>query len=222
MRSLKLSALTCAALLLGGCATLDQASSSLSCMLARVTGSADASCGDGDASEGGGTLQTAPGDRFDKLQTVLDQEAQHARQAQERAVAAMQKLPTNQRAVAGPVRMLNVNIADSQNQNRTRTMSTLDSVTVDMPLAAKGRAEYTQAMDELKNLANKLADNRGASTISVEQADADIKARRVNTASGITKSPNGNPVNVLKNGSSNLPAGVERYTIKAGEIRGKL
>lgn len=218
MRSLKISALTCAALLLGGCATLDQASSSLSCMLGRVTGSADASCADSGSQ---GSVQSAQGDRFDKLQAVLDQEAQDARKTQEQAVAAMQKLPPNQRAVAGPVRMLNVSISDSQS-GRTRTMSTLDSITVDMPLAAKGRPEYTQAMDGLKGLANQLADNRGAASITVEQAEADIKARRVNTATGISKSPHGSPVNVIKNSSRSLPAGTERYTIQAGEIRGKL
>ena len=217
MRSLKLSALTCAALLLGGCASLDQASSSLSCMLARVTGSADASCN----GDGPGNTQSAQGDRFDKLQTVLDQEAAQARQAQEQAVAAMHKLPSSQRSVAGPVRMLNVNITDSQS-HRTRTMVSLDSITVDMPLAAKGRPEYTQAMDGLKALANQLADNRGGASIIVEQTEADIKARRVNTATGISKSPQGNPVNVHKNISRSLPTGMERYTIQAGEIRGKL
>ena len=219
MRSFSLSALTCATLLLSGCATLEQASSSLSCMLARATGSADASCGEGDS--GDGTLQSAQGDRFDKLQLVLDQEVQRARQAQDTAVTAMQKLPANQRAVAGPVRMLNVTITDSQS-GRTRTMQTLDSVTVDMPLAAKGRPEYTQAMDQLKALANQLADNRGTASIIVDQSEADIKARRVNTATGTTQSPRGNSVAVRKNASRDLAAGVERYTIQAGEIRGKL
>lgn len=217
MRPLKLSTLTFAALLLGGCASLDQATSSLSCMLARVTGSAGASCG-GDGAAG---TQSAQGDRFDKLQTVLDQEAAQARQSQEQAVNAMQKLPPNQRAVAGPVRMLNVNITDSQS-HRTRTMSTLDSITVDMPLAAKGSPEYTQAMDGLKALANQLADNRGSASITVEQTEADIQARRVNTATGTSKSPQGSPVSVYKKTSRSLPAGMERYTIQAGEIRGKL
>ena len=218
MRSLSLSALTCATLLLGGCATLEEASTSLSCMLARATGSANSSCGNNSQD---GTLQSAPGDRFDKLQAVLDEETQRAKQAQGSAIAAMQKLPANQRSVAGPVRMLNVSITDSQN-GRTRNMQTLDSITVDMPLAAKGRPEYTQAMDQLKALANQLADNRGTASINVDQSEADINARRVNTSTGSTQSPRGNPVFVRKNADRNLPAGVERYTIQAGEIRGKL
>lgn len=219
MRKLTLSVLASATVLLSGCATLDQASSSLSCMLGRVTGAADASC-DG-AADATTTVAPGQGNRFDKLQAVLDQEIQQARSTQVQAVSAMQGLPPQQRAMAGAVKLLDIDIADSQSGS-SRKMRTLDSVTVDMPLAGKGRPEYTQAMDTLKGLANRLADNRGAASIVVEQSDADIKARRVNTNTGVTQTSHGKPVTVQKKVDPRLPAGVERYTIRAGEIRGQL
>ena len=37
-------------------------------------------------------------------------------------------------------------------------MRSFSALTVEMPLAAKGRKEYTQAMNVLKELANELAD----------------------------------------------------------------
>lgn len=199
---------------LTACATLDQAGDSLSCMLARATGKA---CGGQEAA----VTSTGQGDRFAQLQSVFDEEIQAARDAQERAVAATQALSPKQRATAGEVALVDVEIADSNSQ-QTRSMRTLDGVSIDLPLAGKGKSGYTQAMDEVKALANSLADNRGSASIVVQQNSADVRARRVNTASGSTQSPGGQPINVEKQVSSEVPVGVERYTVKAGAIRGSL
>ena len=78
----------------------------------------------------------------------------------------MQKLPVRQRAVAGPVQVKPVPITDAQS-GRTLQMQAFSSVSVDMPLAAKGRPEYTKSMDLLKDLANELADS-GVAVVSVD------------------------------------------------------
>lgn len=220
MKNLKLTLVACAAILLSGCATLQDASNSLSCMLSRVTNSADPSCG---ASSNAPATVVSGGqaERFSRLQAALDQETQQAQSLQAQAIQAMQKLPVKQRAVAGPVQTKTVSIADGQS-GQTHQMRAFSALTVEMPLAAKGRKEYTQAMNLLKELANELADNRGASSIVVTQSDEDVKAGRVNTATGTTQSKSGKPVTVIKKIDSMMPIGTERYTIEAGEIRGKL
>ena len=218
MKKLKLTVLACAATLLGGCASLQDASTSLSCMLSRVTNSADPSCGPGGSAP---AVSGGQSERFARLQAALDQETQQAQSMQAQAVQAMQKLPPKQRAVAGPVQTRTVSIADGQS-GQAHQMRSFSALTVEMPLAAKGRKEYTQAMNVLKELANELADNRGSSSIVVDQSDEDVKAGRVNTATGTTQSKGGKPVTVIKKIDTGLPAGVERYTIEAGEIRGKL
>ena len=225
MRYLKHALAVCTVAVLGGCATLDEASMSVSCMLTRVTGGADPRCADTGTVTGKTPAPSQGGaggsSRFDSLQAVLDQEVQKGRDAQILAKDAMRNLPAAQQAVSGPVRLLDVPISDSQS-GQSRTMRTLDSVTIDLPFAAKGSAPYTNAMEVIKNLANQLADNRGASNIIVTQSEADVNAKRVNTSTGLTKSPRGNPINVQKRVDRAIPAGVERYTIQAGEIRGKL
>ena len=222
MKQLKLTLIALSAVALTGCATLEEASSSLSCMLSRVTNSADPKCGG--TGGGSGPVTATSGthnERFDKLQAALDQETQQAQSIQAQAVQAMQKLPVRQRAVAGPVLVKPVPITDGQSGS-TLQMQAFSALSIDMPLAAKGRPEYTKAMDLLKDLANELADNRGTSSIVVDQSDADVKAGRVNTATGTTKSKGGKPVTVIKKVDAALPTGVERYTIEAGDIRGKL
>lgn len=218
MKIAKLTLIACAATILSGCATLEEASTSLSCMLSRVTSAADPSCG---SSAPATTISGGHSERFSRLQAALNQETQQAQSIQAQAVQAMQSLPVKQRAVAGPVLTQPVSIADAQS-GQTLQVRAFSSVSVEMPLAAKGRKEYTRAMDLLKELANELADNRGSSSIVVDQADADVKAGRVNTATGTTQSKGGKPVSVIKRIDAGVPSGVERYTVEAGAIRGKL
>lgn len=213
----KISVLT-AAMLLAGCSSLQRASSSLGCMLGQVTGSSRPACSPAPAMASQAS-DAAVQARFTQLQTVLDDEIQSARLSQSTAVAALegQRAP----AVAGPVQVIQVNITDKQS-GLSRSMRALDAVSVEMPLAAKGSLAYTRAMDTLKALANQLADNRGAASILVDQTRADVQANRVNTATGISLSPSGKPVNVQKSVDPYLAEGLERYTIRAGEIRGQL
>lgn len=218
MKIAKLTLIACAATILSGCATLEEASTSLSCMLSRVTSTADPNCG---SSAPATTMSGGHSERFSRLQAALNQETQQAQSIQAQAVQAMQSLPVKQRAVAGPVLTQPVSIADAQS-GQTLQVRAFSSVSVEMPLAAKGRKEYTRAMDLLKELANELADNRGSSSIVVDQADADVKAGRVNTATGTTQSKGGKPVSVIKRIDAGVPSGVERYTVEAGAIRGKL
>ena len=218
MKIAKLTLVACAATILSGCATLEEASTSLSCMLSRVTSAADPSCG---SSAPATTMSGGHSERFSRLQAALNQETQQAQSIQAQAVQAMQSLPVKQRAVAGPVLTQPVSIDDAQS-GQTLQVRAFSSVSVEMPLAAKGRKEYTRAMDLLKELANELADNRGSSSIVVDQADADVKAGRVNTATGTTQSKGGKPVSVIKRIDAGVRSGVERYTIEAGAIRGKL
>ena len=223
MKIAKLTLIACAATILSGCATLEDASTSLSCLLSRVTSATDPSCatGDGGSSAPATAMSGGHNERFSRLQAALNQETQQAQGIQAQAVQAMQSLPAKQRAIAGPVLTQPVPISDAQS-GQTLQMRAFSSLSVEMPLAAKGRKEYTRAMDLLKDLANELADNRGASSIVVDQADADVKAGRVNTATGTTQSKGGKPVSVIKRIDAGIPAGMERYTIEAGAIRGKL
>lgn len=192
--------------------------STLSCPQAQANQKSPARC---DGNNPSATAPTPAADRFTKLQAVLDQEIQMARSIQDDVIASMQHLPIQLRSVPGPVLLQDTPITDS-NTRQTRNLRTLDSVTVQMPLAAKGRPEYTQSMNTLKSLANHLADNRGSASIVVHQAASDIQARRVNTATGVSKSTQGSSVRVEKVVDPKLSSGMETYTIKAGAIRGGL
>ena len=155
--------------------------------------------------------------RLDAFEQKLQAEIKVAEQSLASAVAAGKNLPPAQRAKNPMVKTTSAPLADSKT-GRVFEFKVLDTASIDMPLAGKGKRGYVEAMDEIKELANQLADSRGSSAIIVDQAAEDIKARRVNTKSGVTQTQAGNAVAVEKTSSGKVPRGIERYTIKLGEV----
>ena len=112
-------------------------------------------------------------------------------------------------------------ITDSQTQQQ-QSIRTLDTVAVHLPLAGKGLPGHQATFNAILDFANLVADNRGSSSVIVYQNPADVSAGRANPAETVLKSLSGKPVYVRKQADSNTPVGMERYVVKAGEIRGQL
>lgn len=207
MRGLRLAAVAVLAASLTGCVTTGGAT--LQCSLSRILGQ---SCDTG-------VQQTS--ERWTQVQQAFDEEIAQARQAQQKAVASSSTLPQRQQATAGEVTTLNIEIADSKTQEK-RSIRTLDTVAVNLPLAGKGKPAHLATFNAILDFANIAAENRGAATVIVYQNPADVKAGRANPAGTVLKSPSGKPVNVRKEADSSTPLGMERYVVKAGEVRGQL
>lgn len=207
MRKLNLMGACFVAAILGGCATTSI--DSLQCSLARILG------------QGCGAEVVQTSERWVRVQQAFDDEINQARQAQQKAVAASGSLSVNQQASAGEVATLNVTISDSKTQEK-HVVRTLDTVAVNLPLAGKGKPGHLATFNAILDFANIVADNRGAASVTVYQNPADVKAGRANAAGSVLKSSTGKPVSVRKVADSNTPLGVERYVVKAGEVRGQL
>lgn len=207
MRGIKLAAVTLVIASLGGCATTG--TDSLQCNLARILG------------QGCGAEVVQTSERWARVQKAFDEEINQARQAQQKAVASSASLPAKQQASAGEVTTLNVAITDSKTQEK-RMVRTLDTVAVNLPLAGKGKRAHVATFDAILDFANTVADNRGTASVIVYQNPADVKAGRANPTGTVLKSPSGKPVSVRKEADSSIPVGMERYVVKAGEVRGQL
>ena len=156
--------------------------------------------------------------RFDALQKVLDDEVHDAEVSIEAAAEATKSLPKAQRAQNTSVLTTRVPITDGQS-SRVADMTMLDTATIELPTAGKKKRGYVNAMNAVKALATRIADTRGGATILVEQSSADVRGRKVNTSEGESQTKNGNTLTVQKSVSSDLPRGIERYTIKAGDLQ---
>lgn len=220
MKRFHLATIAIAAAVLTGCAT--GPTSAPQC----DPNSADPACAKSEAAQKAKAEQTAQQQqieaesnaRFDALQKVLDAEVHDAEVSIEAAAEATKSLPKNQRAQNTSVLTTRVPVTDGQSSH-VADMTMLDTVTIELPTAGKKKRGYVNAMNAVKALATRIADTRGGATILVEQASADVRGKKVNTSEGESQTKDGNSLTVQKAVTSDLPRGIERYTIKAGALQ---
>ena len=141
-----------------------------------------------------------------------------AEQARNEAVAAFAALPAGQKVRASDVKTKEVVVTD-KNTRETKKYQAFESVSLDIPLSAKGTPEHDAAMDKLKTLAQRVADERGSSEIVVALTPVDARARKVAATSGTVQTSKGNTITVSKVADDSVPKGVERITVKAGRLQ---
>lgn len=151
------------------------------------------------------------------FEKARQEEIAAAQRARNEAVAAFSTLPGH-KVRAGEVRTVEVAATDKSTRE-TRKYQAFESVSLDIPLAAKGTPEHDAAMSKLKTLAQRVADERGSSEIEVAMAPADAKARKVAASSGTAQTDKGNTITVTRVTDADVPRGIERITVKAGRLR---
>lgn len=143
-----------------------------------------------------------------------------AEQARKDAQAALASLPPTQAKAVniGEIKTVEVTATDKATK-QTKKYTAFDSVTVDLPTSAKGTAEYDAAMGKLKTLAERVADERGASEIIVGVNGTDARTQKVALESNSVKTKNGGVVTVTKRVDPSIAPGMQRMTVKAGNLR---
>lgn len=152
------------------------------------------------------------------FERARQQEIADAERVRQEAIEVTASLPPQQRARGGEVKTVEV-VAKDKTNGSTQKVKAFESVSVDLPLSAKGTPEYTSAMNKLKTLAERVADERGSAEILVAVTPADARANKVNMAGGKVASPKGNPITVTKLADASVTKGMERITVKAGRLK---
>lgn len=140
-----------------------------------------------------------------------------ASKAQQEAIAALAPLSVGSQVKAGEVKTVEVTATD-KTKNETKKYQAFDSVSVDIPISAKGTPEYDAAIGKLKTLAEKVADERGSSKIDIAITAADARANKVTLETASAKTAKGNTVTVSKAADNTVPKGIERVTVRAGKL----
>ena len=152
------------------------------------------------------------------FERARQEEIAEAERVRQEAIQATASLPPQQRARGGEVKTVEV-VAKDKATGNTQKIKTFDSVSIDLPISAKGTPEYTAAMGKLKTLAERVADERGSAEIRVAVTPADARASKVNMAGGQVQTAKGNPITVTKVTDTSVPKGLERITVKAGRLK---
>jgi len=140
-----------------------------------------------------------------------------ASKAQQDAIAALAPLSVGRQVKAGEIKTVEVTATD-KTKNETKKYQAFDSVSVDIPISAKGTPEYDAAISKLKTLAEKVADERGSSKIDIAMTAADAKANKVTLETASAKTAKGNTVTVSKVADNTVQKGIERVTVRAGKL----
>ena len=149
-----------------------------------------------------------------EFEQKLKGEIQAANDLRQKAVDSMSALPAKQH-IGNSETVTTEQTFKLNATGATRSMQVLDSITLDLPWAAKTKNEHKEAMNAVKDIATLMADNRGAATIYVTVSPRDLRAKKVNLKSGTAPTEAGNPVEVKKSADKNVPAGIERFVIQA-------
>lgn len=140
-----------------------------------------------------------------------------ASKAQQEAISALAPLSVGGQVKAGEVKTVEVTATD-KTKNETKKYQAFDSVSVDIPISAKGTPEYDAAIGKLKTLAEKVADERGSSKIDIAMTAADARANKVTLETASAKTAKGNTVTVSKAADNTVQKGIERVTVRAGKL----
>ena len=223
MKSISLT-LIAVAVGVSGCASIQQstgmdnktASAVGGGLMGCVGGASLAKLGGGNAAVGCAVGAAVGG--FVGFEKARQGEIAAAEQARNEAVAAFAALPARQKVRASDVKTKEVVVTD-KNTRETKKYQAFESVSLDIPLSAKGTPEHDAAMDKLKTLAQRVADERGSSEIVVALTPVDARARKVAATSGTVQTSKGNTITVSKVADDSVPKGVERITVKAGRLQ---
>jgi len=154
------------------------------------------------------------------FEKARQEEIAAAAKAQQDAIAALSTLPPTTTAIAkaGEVKTVEVTATDKAT-NESRKYQAFDSVTVDIPMSAKGTPQYEEAIGKLKTLAERVADERGSSRIEIAMTSADARANKVSLETASVKTAKGSTITVSKIADNSVPRGVERFTVRAAPLR---
>ncbi len=140
-----------------------------------------------------------------------------ASKAQQEAIMALAPYSSGGQVRAGELKTVEVTATD-KTKNETKKYQAFDSVSVDIPISAKGTPEYDAAISKLKTLAEKVADERGSSKIDIAMTAADARANKVTLETASAKTAKGNTVTVSKAADNTVQRGIERVTVRAGKL----
>lgn len=151
------------------------------------------------------------------FEKARQEEIAAAEQARAEALAAMARLPAAQRPVASEVKTVEVTATD-KDSHQAKKYQSFDSVSVDLPLSTRGTPEHQAALDKLKKLAERVADERGSAELYLAMNAADTKAQKVSLETIKAPTQKGT-VTIFKTVDATLPKGFERVTVKAGKLK---
>jgi hypothetical protein len=153
--------------------------------------------------------------RLDAYAAARAAEIVQARRTADEMVAATASLPGPRQVRSSAVKTVNLRVTDRRS-HETREIEVLDGVVAELPLALRGSPEHDAVMDPVKRLATWLAGQRGGAGIDRAFSAADARSERLKPQQDTPS--DGQSITVRKRVDVDVPAGVERVTVRGADL----
>ena len=100
----------------------------------------------------------------------------------------------------------------------TKKVKAFESLTVELPTTTRNRPEHAGAVEKLRKLAEKMADERGSADIILAVRPEEAKVRKLSLTPDVITTAKGKQITLIRKIDSGVPKGVERVTVQAGPV----
>ena len=104
---------------------------------------------------------------------------------------------------------------------QSKKISAFASLTVDLPISTKARPEYAVAIGKIRMLAEKIANERGEVRIVTAMSPEAARILKINLNQESASAVNGGSIIFSRVVDKNVPNGIERLTVIAGDLQAK-
>jgi len=156
---------------------------------------------------------------FAELMQLIDVESRLADQVEIKTSTAFKGSKNFSKVLVMPVDYRTYNVTDLVS-HQARQLQAVNRMTLEFPLALKSHPAYEGVIANIKALAEKLADDRGAATIQFYFNPADAKAQKIKFGSAKADSPAGHPITVSKAADRQIKRGMQRLVVEGAGLDG--
>ena len=165
------------------------------------------------------SAQSAPVaiDPFAGFEQSRKSEADLAEQTRQDLIAMLSKLKNQHQTVIEPVNYIGIAVTDGKSQ-QSRQFRVVDSLEASLPLTLRKQAAYDQTVAGARELAEKLADERGTAEIRFSYNPADVRAQKISLAGGVSRTPKNNSVSITNTADAKIQRGVVHLIVIGGPV----
>ena len=146
------------------------------------------------------------------------QELEEATASRQDIITTISPIANTKGVLVGEVKTQDISMKTDDGKD-TKKIKAFESLTVELPIATKNRSEHLSAIEKLRKLAEKTADERGSAEIILAVRPEEAKVRKMNLTPEVITTAKGKQITFLRQPDPNVPRGVERVTVQAGPVR---
>lgn len=145
------------------------------------------------------------------------QELEDAAASRQEIIATIAPIAKTKGVMVGEVKTQDVSMKTDDGKD-TKKVKAFESLTVELPTATKNRPEHAAAVEKLRKLAEKMADERGSADIILAVRPEEAKARKLSLTPDVITTAKGKQITFIRQIDAGVPKGVERVTVQAGPV----